>query len=394
MGFQACTANCRGFDYWLGYYGAAEDYYQHGSRANLDFHENFEQAPQYRGEYSTTLFTRKAIEWATNVTGSDTGRAVGSGASAHDPTSQTLLYLAFQAVHGPIEAPPSPWANATGCDHIVQPVRKTYCEMMQALDASIGMLTAAYTQLGIFDDTVFLFLADNGGMNDEGGFNVPLRGGKATVWEGGLRSQTFLHWSGFQTSLKGSIYSGLAHAADWGVTLTSALGYVALNDTGVPPLDGMDLWPALTCGGASPRTEMLLSMRDAGQCPAGNEYNNCVYSGEFAYRRGAYKLIYGHPALRGVAGLGCDWTTKGLECWNGWGKPRDVGPSRPPPALPTQPGQSRHLDLGRAPYVLYGVNYIDLVSHQRSQHSQASKPHIRTLKHRPPFSKWRQASRF
>lgn len=63
----ACTANCRGFDYWLGYYGAAEDYFLHGSPSSLDFHENFEQAPQYRGEYSTDLFTRKAIEWTLNV---------------------------------------------------------------------------------------------------------------------------------------------------------------------------------------------------------------------------------------------------------------------------------------------------------------------------------------
>ena len=42
-----CTPNCRGFDYWLGYYGAAEDYYLHGSGKALDFHENYEQAPQY-----------------------------------------------------------------------------------------------------------------------------------------------------------------------------------------------------------------------------------------------------------------------------------------------------------------------------------------------------------
>lgn len=40
-----------------------------------------------------------------------------------------------------------------------------------------------YKQLGIFDSTLFLFLADNGGINDSGGFNVPLRGQKATIWE-------------------------------------------------------------------------------------------------------------------------------------------------------------------------------------------------------------------
>ena len=61
-------------------------------------------------------------------------------------------------------------------------------------------------------------------MNEEGGFNVPLRGQKATVWEGGVRSQTFLHWPGFDQQLVGTVYGGMAHATDWGVTLVSALG--------------------------------------------------------------------------------------------------------------------------------------------------------------------------
>ena len=348
----ACTANCRGFDYWLGYYGAAEDYYLHGSGKALDFHENFQQAPQYRGEYSTGLFVRKGIEWATNAT-----------AAAGGAAGKTLLYLSFQAVHGPIEMPPENYTAA--CGHITDGKRKTYCSMMQALDAGIGSLTAAYRRLGIFDDTVFLFLADNGGMHDEGGFNVPLRGQKATIWEvrcascapmirhrriplipapqGGVRSQTFVHWSGYDARTVGSMWGGLAHAVDWGVTLEAALLDPGAGASppppapGEPPLDGMNLWPALTAGSPSPRTEMLLSMRDAGQCGTG--FASCAYAGQLAYRNGRYKLLYGHTALRGNGGDQCAWTKGGLECWNGWGVPRDVGPSRPPPRLPAAPGQ-------------------------------------------------------
>ena len=80
---------------------------QKGSGAALDFHENFEQAPQYRGEYSTDLFTRKAIEWTANAT-------------SVSKTGKTLLYLAFQAVHGPIE-PPS--GTYTGCENITENTR-------------------------------------------------------------------------------------------------------------------------------------------------------------------------------------------------------------------------------------------------------------------------------
>jgi arylsulfatase B len=153
----ACTPNCRGFDYWLGYYGAAEDYYLHGSKASLDFHENYDQAPQYRNEYSTNLFSRKAVEWI--------GNATASGGQAG-----TFLYLAYQAVHGPIEAPP---LNYSACAHIKAETRATYCAMMQSLDAGIETVTAAYRRHNLFDDTLWLFLADNGGMPAEGGFNVP-----------------------------------------------------------------------------------------------------------------------------------------------------------------------------------------------------------------------------
>ena len=124
----------------------------------------------------------------------------------------------------------------------------------------------AYKQMGIYDDTVFLFLADNGGMNADGGFNEPLRGQKATVWEGGVRSQTFVSWSGFGAGVKGREYGGMAHAVDWGPTLQEALlggKSVRSASTASTPLDGMSLWPALSALAPSPRSEMLLSVRDA-----------------------------------------------------------------------------------------------------------------------------------
>ena len=85
-------------------------------------------------------------------------------------SDRTFLYLSFQAVHGPIEAPPRDYS---ACSHIKAATRQTYCMMMQALDDGIANLTHAYDQLGRFDDTLWLFLADNGGMPQEGGFNVP-----------------------------------------------------------------------------------------------------------------------------------------------------------------------------------------------------------------------------
>ena len=85
---------------------------------------------------------------------------------------------------------------------------------------------------------------------------------------------------------------------------------------------------------------MLLSMRDASKC--NNHYLGCEYPGQLAYRKGKYKLIYGHTALGGVMGDTCAWGLKKgkavLNCWNGWGVPRDQGNSTPPIALPSIPG--------------------------------------------------------
>ena len=137
----ACTPNCKGFEYFLGYYGPAQDYFSHGvAPLQLDFHENREHAPQYRGEYSTSLFFRKGVEWIRKTT-SDVSN-VGKG---------TFLYVATQAVHSPIDKAPGDWP---GCHHITNEQRRTYCTIVMALDEGIGNLTTAYKTLGLFDDTV------------------------------------------------------------------------------------------------------------------------------------------------------------------------------------------------------------------------------------------------
>merc|ERR1712007_397564 len=125
-------------------------------------------------------------------------------------------------------------------------------------DESVANVSKAYKDLGIWDDTMTIFLADNGGNPQHGATNVPLRGTKASMWEGGVRSQTFVHWPGIASDRVGSIFGGLVHVSDWLPTIHSALFGEKANAVS-KPFDGIDMWNSLKHGFASQRTEMLLS---------------------------------------------------------------------------------------------------------------------------------------
>ena len=66
---------------------------------------------------------------------------------------------------------------------------------------------------GIYDNTVILFMADNGGTAKDGSSNWPLRGSKKTLYEGGIRIYTVLKAPGL--SAKNSTWSGMIHVIDW-----------------------------------------------------------------------------------------------------------------------------------------------------------------------------------
>lgn len=110
-----------------------------------------------------------------------------------------------------------------------------------------------------------------------GGNNYPLRGNKATLWEGGTRAASFVHAPFIPN--KGSVHRGLIHVSDWVPTLVAAAGGKVEGD-----IDGVNQWPALSRGLESPRKEMLYNERAV---------NNGKKTVGAAIRVGDYKLILG-----------------------------------------------------------------------------------------------------
>lgn len=174
-----------------------------------------------------------------------------------------FLYVAFTAVHIPIREPEPYLARVPSA--IQEPSLREYAACIIHLDDSVGAILDAIEKSGKAARTIVVFTSDNGGTtarNDDpayppdgyapgrsGGNNRPLRGAKATVYEGGIRVPAVIRWPGV---LKPGKFPHPVHITDWMPTFCALAGYQPEHSL---KWDGENIWPFLT--GASeppPRT--------------------------------------------------------------------------------------------------------------------------------------------
>jgi arylsulfatase A-like enzyme len=249
---EAYRPTQRGFDSQYGHWFGAIDYFTHMREGMLDWHRN--DKPCEDKGYSTHLIAKEACRIIREK----------------DPAKPLFLYIPFNAVHGPHQVPDSycePYTQLKG-------VRRTYAGMLSAMDEAVGQVLAALEEKGIRDDTLILFSSDNGGpspgkVTDNG----PLRAGKGTLYEGGVRVCAFANWPGHIPAGK-SVDEPL-HAVDWYPTLAKLAGSSAEPKL---PLDGRDIMPVLTQSAKSPHGALILNGTSRGQA---------------AIRMGEWKLIVG-----------------------------------------------------------------------------------------------------
>jgi len=241
----------RGFDTYFGLFLGEQGYYSHKKTGKTDFRENFydehgnlvdDVRKDLKGQYNTYLFTNKSVELIQN----------------HDQSKPFFLYLAYTAPHIPHEVPENEVEKYAS--HISLNKRKKYAAMVSVLDRGVGKVADALTQSGMMDNTILVFTSDNGAYYKSVGSNYPLRGGKSSFFEGGVRGVSFVYSSLLRKS--GYTNTNLHHVTDWYATFQKLAGDKPEEHSKPQlPLDGVDIWASIS-DGLSCRDEILYELRD------------------------------------------------------------------------------------------------------------------------------------
>jgi len=147
-----------------------------------------------------------------------------------------LCYVPFNAIHGPFQAPK---VIIDKYAHIKEKDRRIVMAMLESMDKNVGRLLTTLKKNNLMDKTMIIFLSDNGGHKASP--NKPLRGGKGSYWEGGLRVPFCMRWDGHIEP--GQFYRHAVSSLDIMPTLISAaFGKVESSWD----MDGVDLMPYIT----------------------------------------------------------------------------------------------------------------------------------------------------
>jgi arylsulfatase A-like enzyme len=212
----------RGFDEFVGFLDAEAMYY------NTLLYNGY---TIYREQtYLTDAFTREAVSFINN--------------HAAQPF---FLYLAYNAVHKPYNLAPDVYQQIVS--YIPDPDRRNYAAMAVALDAGVGQVVQTLQANNLLDNTLIFFLSDNGAPNSPFtvNSNLPLRGYKTDLLEGGIRVPFAIQWPGKLPP--NTVYDGMVSSLDIVTTVASAVGIQLPLDR---VYDGLNIIPYLTGEHVSP----------------------------------------------------------------------------------------------------------------------------------------------
>lgn len=188
--------------------------------------------PVVEPENLTDAFTREAVDFIRRCGGE----------------RPFFLYLSYNAVHSPLQGDRAYMEKFAGIEDIQ---RRIFAAMLGQMDDGVGRVLDAVAEAGIREDTMIVFLSDNGGPTRElTSSNLPLKGGKGSLNEGGIRVPFLLQYPAKIEA--GQVYGEAITSLD---LFPTSLGLAGL----APPVetDGVDLMPYLTGGKAGSPHESI-----------------------------------------------------------------------------------------------------------------------------------------
>ncbi|QDT63570.1 sulfatase-like hydrolase/transferase [Calycomorphotria hydatis] len=274
----------RGFHEWYGFSGGALNYWgtaKQGKPKSGVLRDGMPVDPK-RINYLTDDFTSEAI-----------------GFVQRNREQPFFLYLAYNAPHAPDHATENYLKKV---EHIEYGGRAVYAAMVVGMDAGIGRLLDTLETLKLRENTIVIFYSDNGGRSTHAN-NLPYRGHKGMLFEGGIRVPFCISWPSVLPN--GMRYPNMVSALDIYPTVLAACGIANPTDA---KLDGVNIVPHLTGPSDAPPHDSLFwryavdeeqygyAVRQANMKLVISQYKNCSLLFDLANDPGErHDLVHIYP---------------------------------------------------------------------------------------------------
>ena len=217
------TPNEKGFDLFYGFLDdMMDDYYTHSRHGNNYMRRN--QDVVSPTGHATDIFTNWAIDFIQNQ---------------QKETNPFFIFLAYNAPHTPIQ-PKEEWLEKIRKRQPgINDKRAKLLGLIEHMDDGIGKVISALKKSGKYDNTLIIFMSDNGGKLEDSANNGNLRGGKGGVYEGSLRVPAVFVWKGHISP--GSVSEQRAATMD----IFPTIGEI-IKSTDTMHINGVSLLPILT----------------------------------------------------------------------------------------------------------------------------------------------------